>query len=185
MGGAEALAAAAGDGVFHLAADKLLFSRCLHTQTIARPRHQSGSQNFIFGFQLDAPHATTGIYPIDIHHPGGTILRYLDGTEKLLDKSGSQRDGRWKPEGAPIASCYHIPYRSLVPKNSKNVLVAGRMLDADRDGFAGVRVMVNMNQTGEAAGTAAVIALDSNQSVSDIDPQKLRATLKSGGSIVL
>jgi hypothetical protein len=33
-----------------------------------------------------------------------------------------------------------------------------RVLDADREAFGDVRVMVNMNQTGETAGVAAVFS---------------------------
>jgi len=125
------------------------------------------------------------VYPLDIHHPGGTLLRYLDGREAVLDRNGVCSWGRWRDESAPVPPCYHVPYRSLVPRGSKNVLVAGRVLDADRDGFAAVRVMVNMNQTGEAAGTAAWLALDSNKPVNQIDVAKLRSTLAAGGSVVL
>jgi len=125
------------------------------------------------------------VYPLDIHHPGGTLLRYLDGREAVIDRNGVCAWGRWRDENAPVPPCYHVPYRSLVPRGSKNVLVAGRILDADRDGFAAVRVMVNMNQTGEAAGTAAWLALDSNKPVNQIDVPTLRKTLAAGGSVVL
>ena len=42
-----------------------------------------------------------------------------------------------------------------MPKGSVNVLCAGRMLDCDRGAYGAVRVMVNCNQMGEAAGVAA------------------------------
>lgn len=126
-----------------------------------------------------------GVYPLDIHHPGGTLLRYLDGREAVIGATSGITWGRWRDENAPVPKCYHVPYRSLVPRGSKNVLVAGRVLDADRDGFAAVRVMVNMNQTGEAAGVAAWLALDSNKPVNQIDVATLRRTLSAGGSVVL
>jgi len=44
-----------------------------------------------------------------------------------------------------------------------------------------VRVMVNMNQTGEAAGTAACLAINSNRSVAEIDTAALRSELARGG----
>jgi hypothetical protein len=47
---------------------------------------------------------------------------------------------------------------------------------------AAVRVMVNMNQTGEAAGVAAVLALESNQPLRDLNVSTLRAKLIAGGS---
>jgi hypothetical protein len=45
--------------------------------------------------------------------------------------------------------------------------------------------MVNLNQTGEAAGTAAYLALDSGRGVDRIDIRKLRGTLTKGGSIII
>ena len=49
---------------------------------------------------------------------------------------------------------YQVPYRCLVPQGARNLLVAGRVLDADRGAYGAVRVMVNCNQTGQAAGVA-------------------------------
>ena len=60
-----------------------------------------------------------------------------------------------------------------------------RMIDADRGGFASARVMVNLNQLGEAAGVAACTAIEENKTVCDINTDKLREKLKIGGSIVL
>jgi len=78
-----------------------------------------------------------------------------------------------------------VPYRSLVPRDAENVLVAGRVLDADREAFGGVRVMVNMNQTGEAVGVAAALAVRHETDVASVDVEKLRAELAAGGSIVI
>jgi len=68
---------------------------------------------------------------------------------------------------------------------AKNVLAAGRSLDADGQAFGGVRVMVNCNQTGEAAGAAAWLALDSGADVAAVDTARLRATLKKHGAAVI
>lgn len=125
-----------------------------------------------------------GTYPIDVHHPGGTILRYLDGREEIVNRDGSHRWNRWRGEDTPTPPCYQVPYRSILPQRGMNLLVAGRLLDADREGFGGVRVMVNMNQTGEAAGVACAIARRTTNDVQTIDRAALRAELAAGGSIV-
>jgi hypothetical protein len=65
------------------------------------------------------------------------------------------------------------------------VIVAGRMFDADAVAHAAVRVMVNMNQTGEAAGVAAFCALDSNTPIPQLDAKQIRKVLADGGSIVI
>jgi 2-polyprenyl-6-methoxyphenol hydroxylase-like FAD-dependent oxidoreductase len=124
-----------------------------------------------------------GTYPVDIHSEDGTMLRYLDGREEHV----SQRHGavwrRWRDDSLPGPRCYHIPYRSLIPRDSENVLVAGRLLDADREAYGGVRVMVNMNQTGEAAGVAAWLAIRQECPVAKVDAAALRAALRKGGSL--
>ena len=61
-------------------------------------------------------------------------------------------------------------------------LIAGRMIDADEGSFGAVRVMVNCNQMGEAAGVAAALSIRHRQTVSDVDISKLQAALVAGGS---
>jgi hypothetical protein len=105
-----------------------------------------------------------GTYPVDIHNArgGGITFRHL--------------------EKAPF---YQIPYSSLVPQGTRNVLIAGRSIDADEGAFGAVRVMINCNQTGQAAGVAAWLALDSGKSVAEIDTARLRETLKKQGAVIL
>lgn len=105
-----------------------------------------------------------GTYPVDIHNArgGGIIFRHL--------------------KEVPF---YQIPYRSLVPRGAENVLIAGRSIDADEGAFGAVRVMVNCNQTGQAAGVAAWLALDSGRSVAQIDTDRLRETLKQQGAAIV
>ena len=126
-----------------------------------------------------------GTYPVDVHHPGGTKLLYLDGRETEVYPGGEIVWRRWKPEDAPTPLCYHIPYRSLVPLGAENLLVAGRCIDADRDAYGAIRVMVNCNQMGEAAGVAAALAVDGNLPVADVPPQVLRQILANGESVIL
>jgi hypothetical protein len=106
-----------------------------------------------------------GTYHIDVHNPQGGGVKFRE-----LEKD---------------AMFYQVPYGSLVPRGAKNVLVAGRALDADEQAFGAVRVMVNCNQMGQAAGAAAWLALDSGRDVAAIDTAKLRATLKAQGAAVM
>ncbi|RRJ98958.1 FAD-dependent oxidoreductase [Opitutaceae bacterium TAV4] len=130
-----------------------------------------------------------GSYRVDIHHQEkpGITLRYLDGTETYNVPGHPQVRGRWRPEntsaGTPDPVYYQIPYRSLLPQGGHdNVIVAGRMLDADPVANGAIRVMVNLNQTGEAAGVAAVLALRDGTGFPQVDPVRLRAALRDGGS---
>ncbi len=91
--------------------------------------------------------------------------------------------GRWRDPLDRDPTFYQIPYRCLLQEKYPNLLLSGRMLDADKVAFSGVRVMVNMNQTGEAAGVAAYLALDTGRSVQDVDVYNLQKELQKGGSV--
>lgn len=149
----------------------------------ARCHHRLTGEEILRG-QTFADSIAQGTYPVDIHSPEGTILRYLDGREEVVPKTGETHWRRWKAEGEPVPACYHIPYRSLLPLGAENLLVAGRLLDADREAFGGVRVMVNMNQTGEAAGVATALSLRADTGFPQVDPARLRAELNAGGSLL-
>ena len=129
-------------------------------------------------------------YTFDLHHDTETghaiTFRGLDGSEERYGAPGTPPEvGRWRPETAENPTFYQIPFRSIVPTGSRNVLLAGRMFDAEEIAFSGMRVMVNMNQLGEAAGVAAYLALEKDIPVGEIDAADVRKTLAAGGSIVI
>jgi hypothetical protein len=79
-------------------------------------------------------------YPVDIHSPTG---------------DGGGADGEM-----PTANIYQMPYRSLVPKDMNGLLVAGRALSATHEAQSAVRVMPPVFAMGQAAGTAAALAIE-------------------------
>lgn len=125
-----------------------------------------------------------GTYPVDVHSVEGTLLRYLDGREFLVRPDGSEIERHWRPADAEIPSFYQIPFRSLIPQDARNFLIAGRLIDADREAFGAVRVMVTMNQTGEAAGVAAALCLQEDCPPENLSSELLRRTLVEGGSLL-
>jgi hypothetical protein len=128
-----------------------------------------------------------GSYRVDVHHSDkpGLTFRYLDGREVYVVPGREPVRGRWRPARDADPTFYQIPYRSLVPRGAANVLVAGRLIDADRGAYGAARVMVNCNQTGEAAGAAAQVALDSGAAVADVDTEALRRTLARQGAVII
>ena len=102
-------------------------------------------------------------YEVDIHNPEGS------GTEIHYFKVGT---------------FYTIPYRCLIPKGENNLLVAGRCVSADHVAQASLRIMPTVCSIGEAAGTAAAMAVKMNASVRDLPVQELRQTLKNNGAFV-
>ncbi len=151
----------------------------------AKCRHTLTEEEVLHGIRFPDAIAN-GTYRVDIHLPDapGVIFRYLDGREEHISP-GEHKHGRWLEEGKETASFYQIPYASMVPEGASNVLVAGRIIDADPGAYGAIRVMVNCNQTGEAAGTASHIALKSGVSVGKIGTKELRESLREHGSIVI
>lgn len=76
---------------------------------------------------------------------------------------------------------YTIPFRAMVPETIENLLFAGRLVCADPAAFASVRGMPQCMAMGEAAGTAAAMALAKGQPVQDLDPAPLIAALAAQG----
>jgi len=129
-----------------------------------------------------------GSYPFDQHHQDkpGVTFRALDGTFHYTGGEGHEpQRGRWREETETNPTFYQIPLRSITPPKFGNLMLAGRMLDAGLLAFSGMRVMVHMNQLGEAAGVAAYLALHKGIPVQKLDANEVRKTLKNGGSIVL
>jgi hypothetical protein len=73
----------------------------------------------------------------------------------------------------------------MVRSEFKNLIVSGRAICVDEIAFGAVRVMVNLNQVGEASGVAAVLACNEGLAVSDVCPKQLRKILADGGSIII
>ncbi len=149
-------------------------------------QYQITGDDVLHGRRFDDAIAN-GSYRVDIHHQEkpGLTFRYLDGTQSYNRPGYAPVKGRWREKTEINPTFYQIPLRSIIPRKYDNLIAAGRMLDADLVAFSAVRVMVNMNQTGEAAGTAAYLALDTNTSIPALNAAKVRNTLKKQGSIII
>lgn len=77
---------------------------------------------------------------------------------------------------------YGIPYRCLIPENVDGLLVAGRCLSAESEAAGAVRVMPPCMAMGQAAGTAASIAVKAHVKLRNISTEELRKTLKKNGA---
>lgn len=140
--------------------------------------HQLTEQELLSG-EAFPDSIAVGTYRVDIHHQGGAGLtfRYLDGREIVTDGIGGSRERRWRSVHAPTPPCYHVPYRSMLPQNVPNLLVAGRHIDADRGAFGAIRVCVNCNQMGEAAGAAVALAQRGGLAVAEVKAEQIRSVL--------
>ena len=102
---------------------------------------------------------TVGGYPVDIHHAKGG-----DCTMVFTEDA------------------YDIPYRVLVPEKVEGLLVAGRCSSMNHEAMAGTRVMSTCMGLGEAAGTAARVALQDGVLPSSVDVRKVQKELLENGA---
>ena len=100
-------------------------------------------------------------YPIDLHDSKGIVPKHLD-------------------EGV-VAT---IPLRALIPKGSKNFLVAGRCISSDRMANSALRVQASCMAMGQAAGVAAFLANQLNTTPLEVPLSKLKPLLKEHDAIV-
>lgn len=72
---------------------------------------------------------------------------------------------------------WQIPYRSLVPKKTDNLLVAGRCFCYEKELLEDARIIATCLITGQGAGVAAGVALKDREKPRDINIEKLRKEL--------
>lgn len=104
-----------------------------------------------------------GNYDIDIHNPAGT------GTSHYYFADGTY---------------YTIPYRSLVPKEFGNLLVAGRCISATHEAQASIRIMPICATLGQAAGTAVAVMLKSGTDNKSVDVAEIQRILEDNGAAI-
>lgn len=100
-------------------------------------------------------------YPIDVHDEHGVIPDHLK-------------------EGVVPT----VPLRALIPKNSRNFIVAGRCVSSDRLANSALRVQASCMGMGQAAGAAAVLANTQKKTPLDVSIKDLRKLLQEHGAIV-
>lgn len=77
-----------------------------------------------------------------------------------------------------------LPYRMLIPDGVDNLLVAGRCASMTHEGQSAARVSGACFVMGEAAGTAAALALSGNAIPRDISVEKLQQQLTQQGAFI-
>ncbi len=77
-----------------------------------------------------------------------------------------------------------IPYRCLIPRESENLLVAGRCISVEEQALGAIRVMPICYAMGQAAGTAAAMCIKETCSPSQVPIKKLRRSLAGQGAVL-
>lgn len=103
---------------------------------------------------------------------------FLSGNS--VDMHGGNQVSYIEATGEP----YQVPYRVLLPKVVKNLLVAGRCCSLDRVALAAIRVMPPVFAMGQAAGTAAALCVASAADPANVSIKTLQRTLLEDGAIL-
>lgn len=98
-----------------------------------------------------------------------------------LDKHPAQKAGY---HDIPWTPPYHIPYRTLLPKNCDNLLVAGRCHSATSEALASSRVTATAMGMGQAAGIASALAINEHKTPRDISVTHLQDRIVKTGGIL-
>jgi hypothetical protein len=88
---------------------------------------------------------------------------------------------KWPPIPQSRGFC-HLPYRMILPQNVKNLLVAGRCASMTHEGQSAARVSGPCFVMGQAAASAAHLALAGNSTLADIPAEALQALLEKNGA---
>jgi hypothetical protein len=100
-------------------------------------------------------------YPVDLHTKDGV-----------------------KPEPLTKGTVPTIPLSALIPKGSRNIIVAGRCVSSDRLANSGLRVQAPCMAMGQAAGAAAALAAKTNTTPIKVSYEELTNTLIKDNAIV-
>jgi glycine/D-amino acid oxidase-like deaminating enzyme len=98
-----------------------------------------------------------------------------------LDQHPSNRAGYHDEQ---VVAPYDIPYRTLLPRGIDNLLVAGRCHAATSRALASSRVTATAMGMGQAAGTAAALALQERTTVHNVSITLLQEALLKQGAIL-
>jgi hypothetical protein len=79
---------------------------------------------------------------------------------------------------------FQIPFRSLLPIGTKNLIIAGRCISADYDAQGSVRSQAACMVTGQAAGTAAALSAQANVEPRNLDMSNLQSVLRSQDQVI-
>lgn len=116
-----------------------------------------------------------GSWEIDVHSPDtydyGVVLR------------SSERYDAFRAQ-VVAGNCYQVPLRSLIVRNTRNLLVAGRCIGADVETQGSIRIQQTCMSTGEAAGISAVLAIRDQIDCKAINGCVVRQILSDESSMI-
>jgi glycine/D-amino acid oxidase-like deaminating enzyme len=122
-------------------------------------------------------------YVVDVAAQTGLRASRLLKGEHVLTKQEID-DGVIFPDTIGRSKHWYLPYRSLVPERMDGLLVAGRCYSVTPQGLAISREVPTMMVLGQAAGTAAAMAVRHDVHPRNVDVSDLRRALASQAVIL-
>jgi len=104
---------------------------------------------------------SNAFYPVDLHTKSGVKPKPL------------------KPGTVPS-----IPLRALIPKGSRNIMVAGRSVCSDRLANSGLRVQASCMGMGQAAGVATALAVQQKTTPLEVPLSEIHKVLREHDAII-
>jgi hypothetical protein len=89
-----------------------------------------------------------------------------------------------KPKPLAKGTVPTIPLTALVPKGSRNIIVAGRCVSSDRLANSGLRVQASCMAMGQAAGVTAALAVREDTTPLEVPLEDIREMLRKHGAII-
>jgi hypothetical protein len=77
-----------------------------------------------------------------------------------------------------------IPRGALIPKGSRRLLAACRIIGSDRMANSALRIQATCMATGQAAGVLAALSDQYHGNISNIPMEKVRQILQENGAIL-
>lgn len=77
-----------------------------------------------------------------------------------------------------------VPLRALIPKDSRNIMVAGRCVSSDRLANSGLRVQAPCMGMGQAAGATAALAAKAGTTPLNVPLKEIHDLIRAHGAIV-
>lgn len=116
------------------------------------------------------------------------ICRNANFLDIHLPKKGAKKaeNKEWYEDtkALKLGDWQDIPYRALLPKGLDNIIVAGRCISGTHEAMSSYRLMPTCMGMGQAAGTAAAIAVTNNQTPREIDIPQLQEKLRKEKVII-
>lgn len=109
--------------------------------------------------------------------------RFEDGIARCgapIEDHHAGRDTRWAY--IPNSGTYTIPFRALLPRNLDGIVVAGRCLSSTHDAHASARSIGTCMAMGQAAGSAAALAVAGNIMPREVPTEELLDLLDRQGA---